>query len=239
MQILFDHKDFLIIHKPAGIMVHGDGRTTEKTLADMITEEYPEIKEVGEPMVIRIGDTEHTIYRPGIVHRLDKDTSGVMVVAKNQPMFEYLKSQFKDRKISKTYYALVWGKFTEQDGVINQSIGRSPSDFRKWSAGKGKRGNPREAVTEYTVLRSFEQDGEWFSLVKVSPKTGRTHQIRVHMQHISHPLVCDSLYAPKRPCLIMDRLALHAQGLSFYGPDGMLHSFESPLPKEMQELLAK
>lgn len=220
-------------------MVHGDGRSDQKTIADFVMEKYPEMKEVGEPMRIRIGGEEKIIYRPGIVHRLDKDTSGVMVIAKNQKTFEHLKDQFKNRKVQKTYNAIVWGHFKEKEGVVDQSIGRSPSDFRRWSADKGKRGELREAVTKYKVLDEFEAEGEKFSLLEVFPKTGRTHQIRVHMKHLQRPILCDSLYGGKKPCILADRMALHAKKLQFLGPDGEEYSFEAPVPEDMAKALAK
>jgi 23S rRNA pseudouridine1911/1915/1917 synthase len=239
MEIIFENNDFLVIDKPAGIMVHGDGRSDEKTIADFVLEKYPEIKETGEPMCVRIGDDEKIIYRPGIVHRLDKDTSGVMVIAKNQKTFEYLKDQFKNRKVEKIYNAIAWGHFKDKEGVVDQSIGRSPSDFRRWSADRGKRGELREAITEWRVLDEFEYEGQKFTFLEVSPKTGRTHQIRVHMKHLQRPLVCDPLYAPKKPCMLTGRLALHAKKLSFLGPDGVKYSFDAPLPVEFEKALAK
>ncbi len=239
MQTIFENNDFLVINKPPGIMVHGDGRSTEYTVADFVLEKYPETKEVGEPMRIRIGGEEKTIYRPGIVHRLDKDTSGVMVIAKTQDFFEYIKEQFKNRKVKKTYNAIVWGHFKEKEGVVKESIGRSASDFRKWSAMRGKRGELREAVTEYQVLDEFEKGGEKFSFIEVSPKTGRTHQIRVHMQYLQRPIVCDPLYAGKKSCPMVGRLALHARKIEFLGPSGEIFSFEAPLPEDITEALAK
>lgn len=229
----------MVINKSAGIMVHGDGRSTEKTVADFVLEIHPEIKEVGEPMQIRIGEEDRTIYRPGIVHRLDKDTSGVMLIAKTQEYFEYLKNQFKNREVKKTYTAIVWGHFKEKTGVIDQSIGRSPSDFRRRSANKGKRGQLRDAVTEYSVVSEFEKDGEKFSILDVFPKTGRTHQIRVHMQYLQRPIVCDPLYAGKKPCVLTGRLALHAKKIAFTGPEGNNYAFEASVPEDMAKALAE
>jgi len=239
MEIIFENNDFLVINKPSGLMVHGDGRSAEKTVADFVLEKYPEIKEVGEPMKIRIGNEEKVIYRPGIVHRLDKDTSGVMIIAKTQESFEYLKDKFKNRKVRKIYNAIVWGHFKEKEGVVDQSTGRSPSDFRRKSAMIGKRGELREAVTEYKVLNEFEEKGEKFSFLEVYPKTGRTHQIRVHAQYLQRPIVCDPLYAGKKSCALVGRLALHARKLEFIGLDGKDHSFEAPLPMDISKALDK
>lgn len=243
MQILFQNDEFLVINKPAGVMVHHSPHSleegTEKTVADFVMEEFPEMKEVGESWKTEYKGQVVKIYRPGIVHRLDKDTSGVMVIAKTQVAFEYLKEQFKNRQVEKVYNAIVWGSLKEKEGVIDESIGRSPSDFRKWSANPGKRGVLREAVTEYTVLEEFEREGFAFSLLELRPKTGRTHQIRVHLQYLQRPIVCDSLYAGKKPCPFVGRLALHARTLSFVGSDGQKYSFEAPLPEDMASALVQ
>ena len=143
MHIIFENEQFIILNKPSGMMVHSDGRTKParnttnivtcggKTVVDFLLEKYSEIKNVGEPMKFQTGEI---IYRPGIVHRIDKETSGILLVAKTQESFEYFKQLFKDRKMTKQYKALVWGEVTK-DGIVNVSIARSPSDFRKWSAG--------------------------------------------------------------------------------------------------------
>jgi len=192
IKILYEDEYILALDKPSGLMVHGDGRSKEETLADWINENYPNLKEVGEEQVLQNGEK---IKRPGIVHRLDRDTSGVILVAKTKKSFEFLKEQFQNRKITKIYNAVVWGNFSEEkmEGVIDKPIGRSASDFRRWSAEFGAKGEMREAVTEYKVLFQNKE----FSYLEVRPKTGRTHQIRVHLKSISHPVVCDKLYGPK------------------------------------------
>ena len=227
---IYEDSDILVINKPAGLMVHGDGRTKEKTLADFLLDEYPEIKEVGEPWTPPNGEV---LYRPGIVHRLDRETSGVLVIAKNQEAFLSLKDQFKNRTTEKHYRAFVWGFLAEDSGIIDKPIGRSPSDFRRFLSGHGARGELRDAVTEYKVLKQFvDASGEKFSFLDISPKTGRTHQIRVHMKYLQRPIVCDKLYAPKNPCALgFDRVALHAYSLSINMPktgEGM--TFVAPLP---------
>ena len=145
--IIFEDKDILVINKPAGLVVHGDGRTKESTLADWILEKYPEMKEVGEPIKTSSGEI---IWRPGIVHRLDRYTSGMMVVAKNNKAFLDLKIQFQDHLIEKTYRVFVYGIIKEEDGRIDRPITRSRKDFRLWSAQRGGRGEEREAVEVYT-----------------------------------------------------------------------------------------
>ncbi len=236
LDILFENEDFVVINKPAGVSVHGDGRNTEKTISDFFVEQYNEAKDVGES--IFSNDVE--IKKGGIVHRLDKDTSGALVLVKNQDAYEFLKKQFQDRKVKKIYLAIVSGFFKNETGTVKESIGRSPNDFRKRLAGRGARGELREAVTEYKVLKSFtDEKGEKYSIVEVNPKTGRMHQIRVHMKYISHPIVCDPLYNSNSPHPSnIQRLALHALNISFLGIDGKEIKVEAPMPSEFKELLA-
>lgn len=226
--ILYEDADILAIDKPAGLMVHADGRNTDKTLVDWIRQNRPLIEDVGENQFLQNGED---LKRPGIVHRLDRDTSGVLVIAKTPESFAYLKDQFKNRKVEKTYRAFVYGNFKEgiMEGVIDKPIGRSASDFRKWSAEFGAKGEKRDAVTEYKVLKQNKD----FAYVEVKPKTGRTHQIRVHLKAISHPVVGDSLYASgKKPGLGFERLALHAYTLKLLLPNGKEMTIEAPLPAD-------
>ncbi len=238
IKILYEDEYILALDKPSRLLVHGDGRSKEETLSDWINENYPDLKEVGEEQTLQNGEI---IKRPGIVHRLDKDTSGVIIVAKTKEVHAYLKEQFQNRKVQKIYNAVVWGNFSKDkmEGVINNSIGRSASDFRKWSAEHGAKGELREAVTEYEVLVQGENNKEKFAYLEVKPKTGRTHQIRVHLKSISHPVVCDKLYSSKvcnkENCLGFDRLALHAFSIQFRLPDNTDITIESPLPKEFED----
>ncbi|MCK5026985.1 MAG: RluA family pseudouridine synthase [Candidatus Pacebacteria bacterium] len=232
LNILYEEAGILAVNKPAGLVVHSDGRTEEKTLSDLLIREYPEIKEVGEPWENNEGKV---IYRPGIVHRIDRDTSGVLLVAKDQKTYLYLKEQFQDRKISKKYHAFAYGNIKEEEGSIDKPIGKSKKDFRQWSAQPGARGTLREAVTEFRVLKRM---GEYVFL-ELSPKTGRTHQLRVHLKAIHHPIMCDSLYAPNRECgLGFERLALHARSIDFFTPDGKNHLIEAPYPEDFVKALA-
>ncbi len=257
--ILYEDKDVLVVNKPAGLVVHSDGRTDEPTLVDWLLENYPEIKGVGEGQnqESRIRNQESpSVERSGIVHRLDRETSGVLVIAKNQSAFLFLKKQFQDREVEKTYHAFVYGEMKQDDGVIDRPIARSKSNPVIWSATRGMKGKEREAVTEYKVLArsnpsrsdsfgSVRQDG--FSFVEVRPKTGRTHQIRVHMKAINHPVVCDKLYAParvqraggpKKDCeLGFSRLALHAFSVRFALPSGKQIKVEAPYPADFQKAL--
>lgn len=238
IDILYEDKDIVALNKPAGLVVHSDGRTKEPTLVDWILEKYPNIKEVGEPLIIhKEQPTEETIYRPGIVHRLDRDTSGVILVAKTQKAFDHLKAQFQDRQTEKTYHAFVYGEMKEDDGVIDRPIARSRKDFRLWSAQRGARGEAREAITQYTVLKKTNVGNmnHGFTYIEVKPKTGRTHQIRVHMKAINHPIVCDNLYAPKqKPGLGFKRLALHARSIIFRDMKGKDVTVEAPFPEDFK-----
>lgn len=234
-QIIYEDSDILVINKPAGLVVHGDGRTEEYTLCDWILEKYPNIKEVGEPMTLNNGKV---IYRPGIVHRLDRETSGAMVIAKNQESFDFLKNQFKDRDVHKTYMAFVYGHIKKDDETIDRPIGRSRSDFRKWSAQRGARGEMRDAVTEYKVIERGGKKGEEATFVEIKPLTGRTHQIRVHFKAINHPIVADYLYAPQLKSILgFERTALHARYLEIDCQDGEKRQFEAPLPEDFNRAL--
>lgn len=229
IKIIFENKNLLVINKPSGLVVHADGKTDESTVVDWILEKYPEINGVGENMFVKGKDgDEIELNRPGIVHRIDRDTSGCLVIAKTQKSFEHLKKQFKERKVQKKYHALVYGWSKNESGIIDAPIGRSNKDFRMKQAGTHARGKLREAETEYRVLEYFEdrrkknKQGQFerYALVECSPKTGRTHQIRVHLKFINHPIVADSLYRGKRKeCLGLGRTALHAESIAFTDSD--------------------
>jgi 23S rRNA pseudouridine1911/1915/1917 synthase len=206
--------------------VHEDGRTNEPTVCDWVRAERPELVGVGEPMRLQ---NSQEIDRPGIVHRLDRDTSGVLVLAKTQDAFLHLKEQFKNRKLEKHYRAFVWGEIREPHATIDKPIGRSKKDFRLWSATQTAKGTLREAVTRYSLLAT----NGVCSYVDLEPKTGRTHQIRVHLKAIGHPVVCDDRYASQKPAALgFDRLALHAYSISLSNPDGLTMLFEAPLPED-------
>jgi 23S rRNA pseudouridine1911/1915/1917 synthase len=231
--ILYEDSDIVAVNKPAGLVVHSDGKTDEPNLTDWVLKHYPEAKDVGEPGRTANGET---ILRPGIVHRLDRSTSGVMLVAKTQNAFEYLKKQFQEHTIKKTYHAFVFGEMKEKQGTIDRPIGRSSSDFRRWSAQRGARGEMRDAITNYKVL--LKKDG--YSFVEVSPETGRTHQIRVHFKAINYPLVADYLYAPDREnTLGLDRVALHSYEITFIDTLGKEHTINAPYPEDFKIALSK
>lgn len=231
IKIIFENSEVLVINKPAGLVVHADGRTKEPNLCDWILKNYPKLKNVGEPLIFQNG-TE--IKRPGIVHRLDRETSGALIIAKTQKSFLNLKEQFQNKEIKKIYNTFVWGKMREEEGIIDRPIGKSSKDFRQWSAQRGARGVLREAITEYKVLKS---NGE-FSYLEINLKTGRTHQIRVHMKAVNTPVVGDKLYAPKRDLALgFERVALHAHSVEFYLMSGEKIKIEAKLPKDFKKAI--
>lgn len=230
-EVIYEDKDIIAINKPSSLVVHSDGKTKEKTLTDWLLSKYPEIKGVGEPGKDSSGNE---IDRPGIVHRLDRETSGIMLVAKNHDSFLNLKNQFKNHEIQKIYHAFVYGELKTEKGKIDRPIGRSAKDFRMWSAQRGARGELREAETNYHVLNKNKE----YSFIEVTPKTGRTHQIRVHFKAISHPLVSDSLYSPgKSNSLGFKRLALHSLSISFKDLEGKKHTLVAPYPDDFKEAM--
>lgn len=233
ISILYEDNDVCVVDKPSGMTVHKDGKREEETLADWFVSHHPDAAGVGEPLTL----SDNTVVdRPGIVHRLDKETSGVIILAKHQDAFAHLKTQFQKRTVKKTYRAFVWGAFKEEVGVIDLPIGRSRSDFRKRSAEFGAKPPLRDAKTAFTVLKN----GKDYAYVELAPHTGRMHQLRVHLKAKSHPIICDSLYAAKKECALgFDRLALHAHTLSIELPSKETQMFEAPLPESFKKAEAE
>ncbi len=226
MKIVFQDKDFIVVDKPAGISVHAGIKTKEKTLTDLLVEKFPELKKVGEEPNLR----------PGIVHRLDKETSGVLVVVRNQKAFSYLKDLFKNRKVEKRYLTLVHGKLKDKEGRIEGEMGRSRRDFRKQSfvRGKIKVRKGRYSLTYYRVLKEWDD----YSLLEVFPKTGRMHQIRVHLHFLGHPIVGDTKYTFKKyKKQSYPRMFLHAKEIFLINREGKRRKFISSLPEEMKDFL--
>ncbi len=233
IDILYEDENCAVINKPPGIMVHSDGRGEGPFLTDWVAKKFPQAVNVGDPMTASDGSIMN---RGGIVHRLDRETSGVLIIAKTAEGHAYIKKQFQDRTISKKYLTFVWGEIKEEFGTITRPIGHSGSDFRKWSAQRGIRGETREAETYWTRVWTGKEKTEKFSLVEVEPKTGRTHQIRVHFLAIHHPVVSDSLYTPKHPpALGFNRLALHSRSIEFNTLGGKHVKIVAPLPDDFQK----
>jgi 23S rRNA pseudouridine1911/1915/1917 synthase len=251
-KIIFENDDFVVIDKPAGLMVHAARisaakikrnkvieRSQDPTLTDWLVKRWPAMATVGDDPMLR----------PGIVHRLDKGTSGVMIVAKTQASFEKLKKLFQSHKMKKTYVALVVGIPEKEKGIIDHPIGIKNGTLKR-SIHAATMAKP--AVTEYEVKEKYQSAdaaalGESFALLEVRPQTGRTHQIRVHLASIGHPIVGDPLYGSHRsgaqhkntaiPFVDVPRLMLHAQALEFADGAGNRFAFEAPLPHDFMEVI--
>mgnify|MGYP001591577699 FL=1 len=220
LPILYEDADIVAVNKPVGLITHSDGRTKEETAEEWFKEKYQGLALPERPYV----------------HRLDRDTSGVLVFAKNAEAYEFLRKAFHDREVKKTYLAFVYGVPKEKKGVIDFDIGRSRKDFRLRSAQPKAKGRLREALTRYEVIGEIEG----YSLMKMTPETGRTHQIRVHLKAIHHPIVCDPLYAPnQKPALGITRLGLHAAELDLPLPSGGRTTIIAPIPPDLESAFAQ
>lgn len=215
--VIASEPDFLIISKPAGLIVHKPNKNSiETTLVDWLLACYAELKYVGIPD------------RPGIIHRLDKDTSGLLIIPRTQEAFGLFGELFSTRKIDKIYWAIVKGH-PDQSGIIDLSIGRDPVRKNRMTH-LPKNGIKRDALTSYRVLQYFQD----YSLIEVRIMTGRTHQIRVHCAAIGHPVLGDIVYGEQS--LLIKRQALHAKQIAFIFKD-KTYSFDSQIPADMQKLL--
>jgi 23S rRNA pseudouridine1911/1915/1917 synthase len=236
-EVIYEDEGIVVVNKPYGLLVHEDWTAgTDGTLVDWFLARVPEAKGVGEVSVKPDGSP---LERSGVVHRLDRETSGVMVLAKNPEAHALLKSQFHDRTVKKEYRAFVYGRIHDKWGTINRPIGRNPKDFKRRSAEHGAKGTLREALTHFERIGVGEYDDESFSYLKLLPKTGRTHQLRVHLKAISRPIVGDTLYGEpyisKSSNLGLSRLALHAHILEIDVPGGGRERFIAPVPQEFEE----
>ncbi|MCL6471625.1 MAG: RluA family pseudouridine synthase [Firmicutes bacterium] len=223
LDIRYEDSDIIVLSKPAGMVVHPAHGHASGTLVNALLAHAPELSSIGG------------VTRPGIIHRLDKDTSGLMIIAKNDFAHQKLSWELKNREIKRTYLTLVHGRFKEMKGTIDAPIGRSPK-FRQKMAVMGT--SAREAVSHYRVLAMYND----YSLVEVSLQTGRTHQIRVHMKYIGHPVVGDPLYGSggSKRDLGLNRQFLHAYKLEFTHPrTGERMLFEDKLPPDLQNVLDK
>jgi 23S rRNA pseudouridine1911/1915/1917 synthase len=223
LEIIYEDDQLLVINKPAGLVVHPGAGVKSGTLVQGLLYRYPEIAEVGSAA------------RPGIVHRLDKDTSGVMVVARTQVAYLSLRQQFEERRIHKVYLALALGRFRQKKGIIDLPLGRHVHHREKISVRTRK---PRLAITHYEVLQEFRET----TLLALRPVTGRTHQLRVHLSATGHPIAGDTRYGGvgEKGRKRWPRLFLHAWKLGLQHPlSGVEMEFESHLPDELQAVLQK
>ncbi len=222
--IIYEDDDVFAVNKPAGLVVHADGRTIESTLSDWVLEKYPKLKDVGGMHTL---DSGRYAPRAGILHRLDRETSGVILIARNDEAFYYIQRQFLDHSIKKIYNAFVSGTPEPEAGVIDLAIGRSRTDYRQWTTGVLARGTLRKALTHYKV----EHAAKGYAYLTLSPETGRTHQLRVHMKALGYPILCDSRYESPSG-LGFTRLALHASELTFENTRHHKLTIEAPLPTD-------
>lgn len=219
LDIIFEDEDILVINKPTNMVVHPAPGNFNNTLVNGIIYHEKNIAKVGEEL------------RPGIVHRLDKKTSGAIVIAKSQIAYERLIKLFKNRKVKRVYYALVYGHLKLKESIINAPIGRHPIDRKRMAVIFE---NSKEAITEYRVVKEYND----FSLVELRLHTGRTHQIRVHMSYLGHPVVGDTRYTRRKNPFNTSSHLLHAGRLGFNHPvKGEYMEFEAPLPKEFQTII--
>lgn len=220
VQIIFEDKDIAVVSKPAGIVTHPAVGNWDNTLVNALLFHLKDLSGIGGEL------------RAGIIHRLDKDTSGIMLIAKNDIAHQRLSLMFKERTVKKTYLALVHGKFDFKEGIIDAPIARSPKNRKKMAVVEGG----KDSVTKFKVKEAFNK----YSLVEASPLTGRTHQIRVHFAYIKHPVVGDSVYGYQRDKkdLGMDRQFLHAYRLEFKHPvSDKLMIFEDSLADDLRSIL--
>jgi 23S rRNA pseudouridine1911/1915/1917 synthase len=220
--IIYENDDILIINKPSGLVVHPFDGSTEKTIVDNLKESHPDIfSSVDTSFVLQNGNV---INLGGIVHRLDRDTSGVMVIAKNKNAHTELSQQFKNHLTEKKYLALVEGTITEESFIIDAPLGRNKKEYKQTVNPKNPRGELRSAITEVQVLIRKKEA----TLLELSPKTGRTHQLRAHMAHIGHSIVGDKAYGSS---IKFPRIMLHAKSLRF-SLSGKPYTFETEIPED-------
>jgi len=230
LNIIYEDDTMIVINKPSGLVVHPGVGNKKETIVNALIYRYPEIKNVGHP------------FRPGIVHRLDKETQGLLIIARNNSSYFSLTKQFAERRIIKKYYAVVWGLPEPKEGIISIPIGRSKDDRKKISPHTQK---PKEAITEYKVINS----NKYFSLLDINLKTGRTHQIRVHLSYINHPIVGDKKYSGANWNRLKDKnlaeqlkrmniFALQAYYISLLHPkNNDWEEFSLPLSEELKQLI--
>lgn len=220
--VVYEDDDVVVVDKPAGVVVHpGNGRE-EGTLVAGLLARFPELAGVGEPL------------RPGIVHRLDKGTSGLLAVARSPLAYGSLAAQLRDRTVERRYLALTWGRIEADAGLIDAPVGRGRGDPTRMTVSSAG----REARTRYEVVERYARPAP-VTLVECRLETGRTHQVRVHLAAIGHPLVGDGRYGGARPAVPCPRPFLHARHLGFDHPVSGTHlSFDSPLPPDLAEVLA-
>lgn len=236
--MIFEDDSLLVLDKPAGMIVN-----RADTTKDLITvQDWVETKFNVRSSKFKVDEETDFYKRAGIVHRLDKETSGILLVAKTLESFINLQAQFKERKVQKTYIALAHGKVEPMEGEINVPVGRLPWNRKRFGVLSGG----RESITKYKTVNNLQltMNHEPLTLLELYPQTGRTHQIRIHLQYIHHPIFADPLYAGRKTGRndrqLLPRIFLHASNISFLHPiDNCLISFESPLPEDLNKFLVQ
>ena len=222
LDIIFENDDVIIVNKPAGMVVHPSAGHDSGTLVHAALAHAPEMEGIGGEL------------RPGIVHRLDKDTSGLILLAKNDRALHWLQDQFKDREVKKTYLALVEGAPPTPKGRVEAPVGRDPSHRKKMAIVSAEKG--RDAISEYRTIESFEKH----TLLEVDIHTGRTHQIRLHCAFIGAPIAGDRLYGYRKQRVVVSRQFLHAARITITLPNEKEpRTFQAPLPEELESVLAE
>lgn len=219
IDVIYEDASIIVVNKPKGMIVHPAGKIVSGTLVNALLNYTKELSDI------------NGVIRPGIVHRLDKDTTGILVIAKNKQSHLSLLNQLKERSVEKVYYALVFGHFKEKTGVIELPLKRSQSDRKKIAVDL----NGREAITFYRVVRSFKK----YSLLRIIIKTGRTHQIRVHMAHLGHPVVGDYIYHSGKNEFGIKGQLLHSYSLAFINPsEDKYIKFSAPFPEDFSGVIS-
>lgn len=222
LKIIYEDDDIIVIDKKSGVLVHPTDQMEPDTIVNGLLSYFPKIKNIGDNPL-----------RPGIVHRLDKDVTGLMLICKNQQAFDHYKKQFQTRKVKKIYTALVHGTMVNDADTIDLPIIRSKNQGKM--AVRSKEQGGKKAITKYTVIKKFNH----FSLLEVEILTGRTHQIRVHLNYLNHPVVGDKLYKQKnvKQKLELDRPFLHSTILGFKNMKGEYQEYESDLPLKLKKII--
>ena len=235
VSILFEDAAFLAINKPVGVVVNRAESVKGETIQDWMEQHYPIFSHVSDESVEQAAFVD----RSGVVHRIDKETTGILLIAKTIESFIELQRQFKERVIQKTYLAIIHGELVPKEGEVRAPVGRLPWNRERFGIVPGG----KESVTKYTAIKTIEKDGEKLTLVSVHPETGRTHQIRVHMKYINHPLLGDYLYAGRKTSRDdrewATRVMLHAWKIIIQHPTtGETLAIEAPIPDDMNRIIS-
>jgi len=251
-RILFENSNLAVLNKPANLLVHSTPNSNQPTLVNFIIKKWPQIKKYNWPAdaslsAVNLPRRQAGLVKTGIIHRLDKDTSGLILIAKNPKTLKFLQNQFKDKTIKKEYILLCLGK-TKDRGEIKTQTTRHPKQYNKQKTSlmsfSWQKGKSRTAVTKYITQKYYKFEGQVLSLIKARIITGRTHQIRNHFKFINHPVIGDQMYFTKKSQAISDSLGLkrqflHSSIIEFKLPNGSIKKIKSCLPAKLNQILSK